>query len=61
MAAPTTAACVKKTLANPEPSTHGPMPRWFRAALVMTAVAGVTVGGTAVLGRVYYDIRLRGP
>jgi hypothetical protein len=24
MAAPTTAACVKKTLANPEPSTHGP-------------------------------------
>jgi hypothetical protein len=32
MAAPTTAACVKKTLANPEPSTHGPSrhvaPRW---------------------------------
>jgi hypothetical protein len=26
MAAPTTAACVKKTLANPEPSTHGPLP-----------------------------------
>src|ERR1700686_2459573 len=25
MAAPTTAACVKKTLANPEPSTHGPL------------------------------------
>jgi hypothetical protein len=25
MAAPTTAADVKKTLANPEPSTHGPM------------------------------------
>jgi len=24
MAAPTTAACVKKTLANPEPSTHDP-------------------------------------
>ena len=24
MAAPTTAARVKKTLANPEPSTHGP-------------------------------------
>jgi hypothetical protein len=24
MAAPTTAACVKKILANPEPSTHGP-------------------------------------
>jgi hypothetical protein len=24
MAAPTTAAGVKKTLANPEPSTHGP-------------------------------------
>src|ERR1700675_3799620 len=24
MAAPTTAACVKKALANPEPSTHGP-------------------------------------
>src|SRR6516162_10505717 len=26
MAAPTTSACVKKTLANPEPSTHGPLP-----------------------------------
>jgi hypothetical protein len=25
MAAPTTAAYVKKTLANPEPSTHGPL------------------------------------
>src|SRR5215831_3539202 len=25
MAAPTTAARVKKTLANPEPSTHGPL------------------------------------
>ena len=24
MAAPTTAALVKKVLANPEPSTHGP-------------------------------------
>jgi hypothetical protein len=24
MAAPTNAALVKKTLANPEPSTHGP-------------------------------------
>jgi hypothetical protein len=28
MAAPTTGACVKKTLANPEPSTHGPSRRW---------------------------------
>ncbi len=29
MAAPTTAARVKKTLANPEPSTHGPtLPTW---------------------------------
>src|SRR5262245_28804045 len=27
MAAPTTAARVKKTLANPEPSTHGPSQR----------------------------------
>jgi hypothetical protein len=27
MAAPTTAACVKKALANPEPSTHGPHER----------------------------------
>ena len=26
MAAPTTAARVKKSLANPEPSTHGPLP-----------------------------------
>jgi len=26
MAAPTTAAHVKKALANPEPSTHGPKP-----------------------------------
>jgi hypothetical protein len=31
MAAPTTAAGVKKTLANPEPSTHGPS-RHFAAA-----------------------------
>jgi hypothetical protein len=28
MAAPTTAAHVKKTLANPEPSTHGPKRRF---------------------------------
>ena len=28
MAAPTTAAHVKKALANPEPSTHGPKPEW---------------------------------
>ena len=28
MAAPTTAAYVKKTLANPEPSTHGPEPQF---------------------------------
>jgi hypothetical protein len=29
MAAPTTAARVKKALANPEPSTHGPiLPTW---------------------------------
>jgi hypothetical protein len=33
MAAPTTAACVKKTLANPEPSTHGPSRRWRSAEL----------------------------
>src|SRR6266849_8846670 len=32
MAAPTTAARVKKTLANPEPSTHGPtLPSWASA------------------------------
>jgi hypothetical protein len=31
MAAPTNAALVKKTLANPEPSTHGP-DRQFAAA-----------------------------
>ena len=30
MAAPTTAASVKKTLANPEPSTHGPSRRLLR-------------------------------
>jgi hypothetical protein len=30
MAAPTNAAIVKKTLANPEPSTHGPFPRSLR-------------------------------
>jgi hypothetical protein len=28
MAAPTAAACVKKTPAKPEPSTHGPSRRW---------------------------------
>src|SRR6516165_5054671 len=32
MAAPTTAAYVKKTLANPEPSTHGPSRRVHHAA-----------------------------
>ena len=32
MAAPTTAACVKKALANPEPSTHGPEPEATLAA-----------------------------
>jgi hypothetical protein len=31
MAAPTNAAFVKKTLANSEPSTHGPK-RWFAAS-----------------------------
>ena len=31
MAAPTTAALVKKVLANPEPSTHGPTGRLLRA------------------------------
>ena len=36
MAAPTTAAGVKKTLANPEPSTHGPS-RHFRAANTLIA------------------------
>jgi hypothetical protein len=34
MAAPTTAACVKKTLANPEPSTHGPSRRFHNSAHV---------------------------
>jgi len=37
MAAPTTAARVKKTLANPEPSTHGPtLPTWARLQQVVT-------------------------
>jgi hypothetical protein len=31
MAAPTNAALVKKTLANPEPSTHGPSHRFAPA------------------------------
>jgi hypothetical protein len=30
MAAPTNAAGVKKALANPEPSTHGPKRRYYR-------------------------------
>jgi len=36
MAAPTTAAGVKKTLANPEPSTHGPS-RHFGAMMDFVA------------------------
>jgi hypothetical protein len=32
MAAPTNAALVKKTLANPEPSTHGPSATLNKAA-----------------------------
>jgi hypothetical protein len=35
MAAPTTAARVKKTLANPEPSTHGPEPDRVGFALAL--------------------------
>jgi hypothetical protein len=34
MAAPTTAARVKKTLANPEPSTHGPQPKYMEMLYV---------------------------
>ncbi|WP_212408013.1 hypothetical protein, partial [Bradyrhizobium liaoningense] len=46
MAAPTTAACVKKTLANLEPSTHGPSPT-CRGELAMSAhmIAKALVAG----------------
>jgi hypothetical protein len=39
MAAPTNAAYVKKALANPEPSTHGPI-RPFAAGRDMSEVGG---------------------
>jgi len=41
MAAPTTAARVKKALANPEPSTHGPMPSEFLMAAALVARSAV--------------------
>ena len=40
MAAPTNAASVKKTLANPEPSTHGPK-RTRRASAAVSAFGGI--------------------
>jgi hypothetical protein len=40
MAAPTNAAFVKKTLANPEPSTHGPK-RTRRASAAVSAFGGI--------------------
>ena len=43
MAAPTTAACVKKSLANPEPSTHGPS-RNPRSRAAAAAYWGSAVG-----------------
>jgi hypothetical protein len=46
MAAPTNAARVRKTLANSEPSTHGPKPKW------------ANVRSSAALG-VLADIRAR--
>ena len=39
MAAPTNAANVKKALANPEPSTHGPFPSVYRWPLIIPGVA----------------------
>ena len=39
MAAPTNAANVKKALANPEPSTHGPERQKSMSAL-MSAIGG---------------------
>jgi hypothetical protein len=44
MAAPTNAAFVKKTLANPEPSTHGPLRRSRQVADL------VAIGVTADIG-----------
>jgi hypothetical protein len=38
MAAPTLAALVKKVLANPEPSTHGPS-RQFQRLTISVAIA----------------------
>jgi hypothetical protein len=39
MAAPTNAAGVKKTLANPEPSTHGPSRR-IKHVRLMSVIGG---------------------
>jgi hypothetical protein len=53
MAAPTTAACVKKTLANPEPSTHGPQPRWrsLAAGYLTLAPGNEDTGSTQMAAR----------
>src|SRR5215831_13178034 len=48
MAAPTTAARVKKTLANPEPSTHGPS-RWATLSRPTVAFGHCGHGGTCRL------------
>ena len=50
MAAPTNAALVKKSLANPEPSTHGPLRRF--AAMQSHVRLGATDG---VIGRRVVD------
>ena len=51
MAAPTNAALVKKTLANSEPSTHGPLRR-FRAVGQISEVGGkADVTRTSPIGR----------
>jgi hypothetical protein len=49
MAAPTNAALVKKTLANSEPSTHGPS-RPIVALKVLVANGGIADVGRAHLG-----------
>ena len=51
MAAPTNAAGVKKALANPEPSTHGPKRRYRRGVLTSEAEDKADVNGTSQIRR----------
>ena len=60
MAAPTTAACVKKTLANPEPSTHGPERQFADEGGLISYGAGIALADLYRLVAGYVDRILKG-